>query len=288
MTNESVVAFACGEDTLLGVLHRPEYASARGLIVVVGGPQTRVGSHRQFVLLARSLADSGVPVLRFDYRGMGDSGGQPQDFTAIETDIRAAVDQLCQAVPTVREVVLWGLCDAASAILFYAHRDPRVTGIALANPWARTEEGAARAYLHDYYLRRIVDPNLWRKILRGEFAVRASLASFGAMLGKAFGGGEKKSFACDSARPAGAPFPLRERMLDGLHRYRGQVLLILSGDDLTAREFKDMIAGSRSWRRLLARRNVTRRDLAESNHTFSRAAWRDRVADWTLAWVRSW
>lgn len=287
MTNESVVAFACGGEPLLGVLHRPENGSARGLIVVVGGPQTRVGSHRQFVLLARALAGAGVPVLRFDYRGMGDSGGQPQDFTAIETDIRAAIDHLCESVPAVKEVVLWGLCDAASAILFYAHRDPRVTGIALANPWARTEEGAARAYLHDYYLRRIVDPNLWHKILRGEFAVRKSLASFGTMLGKALGRGDKPA-ACNSAHPPNAPFPLRERMLDGLRRYRGRVLLILSGDDLTAREFKDMIAGSRSWRRLLARPNVSRRDLAESNHTFSRAAWRDQVANWTLAWMRSW
>ena len=31
--------------------------------MVVGGPQTRVGSHRQFVLLARALARGGVPDL---------------------------------------------------------------------------------------------------------------------------------------------------------------------------------------------------------------------------------
>lgn len=286
MTAETAITFACHGDTVFGVLHRPANAAARGLVIIVGGPQTRVGSHRQFVLLARFLASAGVPVLRFDYRGMGDTDGEKRDFTAIEADIGAAIDYLCKSVPTVRHVALWGLCDAASAILFYAHRDPRVTGIALANPWARTEEGAARAYLHAYYLRRIADPNLWRKILRGEFAARASLASFGAMLGKALGRGDKP-VACNTARTAAAPFPLRERMLDGLRRYRGRVLLILSGDDLTAREFKDMIAGSRSWRRLLARQNVTRRDLAEANHTFSRAVWRDQVASWTSEWMRS-
>jgi exosortase A-associated hydrolase 1 len=217
---------------------------------------------------------------------MGDTAGAPRDFTGIEADIRAAVDHLCESVPAVHEVALWGLCDAASAILFYARGDPRVTGIVLANPWARTEVGAARAYLHNYYLRRIVDPNLWRKILRGEYAPRESLVSFGTMLGKAFGRGQK-SVACKTGRPAGAPFPLRERMLDGLRRYRGRVLLILSGDDLTAREFKDMIAGSRSWHRLLAGSGVTRRDLSEANHTFSRAAWRDQVANWTLEWIRA-
>lgn len=286
MTSESAIAFACNGDTLFGILHRPETALARGLVVVVGGPQTRVGSHRQFVLLARSLARGGVPVLRFDHRGMGDATGQSRNFTGIESDIRVAIDQLCESVPAVREVALWGLCDAASAILFYAHRDPRVTGIVLANPWARTEEGAARAYLHDYYLRRLVDANLWRKILHGEFKARACLSSFGTMLRKAFGrGAESVTFSTGGA--GAAPFPLREQMLDGLRRYRGRVLLIVSGNDLTAREFKDMIAGSRSWRRLLGNPRVCRRDLAEANHTFSRVAWRDQVARWTLEWMRS-
>jgi exosortase A-associated hydrolase 1 len=287
MITESAVTFDCAGETLCGILHRPPQPGTRGVVIVVGGPQTRVGSHRQFVLLARALAGAGVPVLRFDYRGMGDTIGESRDFTGIENDIRAAIDHLCDSVPVVREVVLWGLCDAASAILCYAHRDPRVTGIALANPWARTEGGAARAYLHDYYLHRLVDANFWRKVLRGEFAVRASIASFGTMLGKAFGRGAK-SVTGSTGEPAAAPFPLREQMLDGLRRYRGRVLLLLSGDDLTAWEFKDMVAGSRGWRRLLARPNVSRRDLAEANHTFSRAVWRDQVAQWTLEWMRAW
>jgi exosortase A-associated hydrolase 1 len=286
VTGESATTFSCDGRTLVGVLHSPSLAASRALIIVVGGPQTRVGSHRQFVLLARALAGAGVAVLRFDYRGMGDSEGEPRDFTAIEADIRAAIDHFCGSMPAVREIALWGLCDAASAILFYAHRDSRVTGIVLVNPWARTAEGAARAYLHDYYLRRIVNPNLWRKILCGEFAVRASLASFGKMLGNAFSRGGNP-VACETGQPTSAAFPLRKRMLDGMRQFRGRVLLILSGDDLTAREFKDMIAGSQNWRRLLARPNVLRRDLAEANHTFSRAAWRDQVADWTSEWVRS-
>ncbi len=271
---------------MAGVLHRPAEPSPRGVVIVVGGPQTRVGSHRQFVLLARAIADAGVPVLRFDYRGMGDTGGAPRDFTGIEADVGAGIDELCEAVPAVREVFLWGLCDAASAILFYAHRDPRVAGVALVNPWVRTEEGIARAYLLDHYLHRIVDPGFWRKIARGEFAARENIASFGRILGAAFGAARTPA-VWDSNSPANPPFPLRARMLDGFRRFQGRVLVVLSGDDLTAREFKDMVAGSMTWRRLLAGRNVTRRDLPEANHTFSRAVWRDQVARWTIDWIRS-
>jgi len=51
-------------------------AADTGVLIVVGGPQYRVGSHRQFVMLARFLADHGVPCMRFDYRGMGDVSGE--------------------------------------------------------------------------------------------------------------------------------------------------------------------------------------------------------------------
>ncbi len=286
MSGESAVAFGCEGESLFGVLHRPEKPGTRAVVIVVGGPQTRVGSHRQFVLLARSLADAGIAVLRFDYRGMGDSAGSTRDFTTVDADIRAAVDCLFQLAPGIRDVALWGLCDAASAAMFYASNDSRVSGIALANPWARTEEGQARAIIHDYYLRRIMDPNLWRKILRGEFALRASLASFKSVLVKGLGLAKPEAARKDPS--ADAPFPLRERMLEGLKRYRGRILLLLSGDDLTAREFKDMLAESWSWRRVIGISRVTRHDFAEMNHTFSRAAWRDEIARRTLEWLRSW
>lgn len=285
---ESAIIFDCEGTAMVGILHRPSNPSPRGLVIVVGGPQTRVGSHRQFVLLARTASRAGVAVLRFDYRGMGDSGGAPRNFTAIEADIRSAIDNLCAAVPVVREVVLWGLCDAASAILFYAGRDPRVAGIALVNPWARTMEGVARALLREHYLRRILDAGFWRKVVRGEFAARKSIVSFGRMLGTAFGADRNAVTSYPEQPEQQTSFPLRERMLEGLRGYRGRVLLLLSGDDLTAREFKDMVTGSRSWRRLLARRNVARCDLAEANHTFSRTNWREQVAAWTLEWMRAW
>jgi exosortase A-associated hydrolase 1 len=284
MNSEGAVAFDCEGETLYGILHRPPQPGVRGVVIVVGGPQTRVGSHRQFVLLARALVDAGVAVLRFDYRGMGDAGGSAREFTEVDPDIRAAVNCLTQLVPAVREVALWGLCDAASAILFYAHRDARVSGIALANPWVRTEEGQARAIMHGYYLSRLVDPNLWRKFLSGEFAFRESLASFGATLRK----GLRRSVPASAGTAVTRPFPLRERMLDGLRRFRGPVLLLLSEDDLTAREFKDMIAGSREWRRLTRVPRISRHDLSGMNHTFSRRIWRDDVAGRTLEWLRTW
>lgn len=286
---ETALVFACEGAELPGILHPGASDATRGVLVVVGGPQYRVGSHRQFVLLARDLAAAGIPVLRFDYRGMGDAGSEFAGFENIDADIAAAIDAFCAQLPELREIVIWGLCDAASAALFYAWRDPRIAGLALLNPWLRTEAGQARAYLRHYYLARLVNPDLWRKIGRGEFSFATALHSLAALVGQVWRGGRGSQPAAEMATAVQTPEPnqppLPERMADGLRHFKGRVLLILSGDDLTAAEFRDTVKASRHWRRLLARPQVTIRELPEANHTFSRREWRDQVAAWTREWL---
>lgn len=77
-------------------------------------------------------------------------------------------------------------------------------------------------------------------------------------------------------------------MQDGLERFRGKVLVILSGNDLTAREFCDLTAGSAAWRTLLQAPRIEQRTLGPANHTFSRQDWRDQVSGWTADWIASW
>ncbi|MCC7487776.1 MAG: hydrolase 1, exosortase A system-associated [Burkholderiales bacterium] len=286
---EQAVVFQCEGETLVGVLHPVAAPAARGVLIVVGGPQYRAGSHRQFVLLARALAAWGVPAFRFDYRGMGDSGGVARNFEDVGPDIRAAIDCFAENAPGLRGVVVWGLCDAASAALFYAGGDPRVTGLVLLNPWVHTEQGAARTYLRHYYLARLFDKAFWRKLAAGAFDWRKAIADLRALARKAGTTGTPADAGTSAAAPPGTPVPdLRERMEAGLRRFRGRVLLVLSGDDLTAQEFKDLVATSRGWRRLIAADRVARRDLPRANHTFSRREWRDEVARFTGEWLKSW
>lgn len=262
----------------MGIAHVSGAARRRGLLIITGGPQYRVGSHRQFTLLARRLVAHNFAVLRFDYRGMGDSDGEPRSFERLDADVRAAMDALFARVPALTEVVLWGLCDAASAALFYAPQDARVTGVVLLNPWVRSESGIAAAYLKHYYAKRMFDRDLWRKIGHGDFKFGEAIASFSTML--------RARFKRQKASSAELPFPTR--MLQGLQRFRGRVLLILSGNDLTAAEFNDLAAKSREWSNALSSPRVTRRELTQANHTFSKAQWRAQVEDWTLEWMQSW
>lgn len=278
---ETAVHFDCAGDRLAGIAHVPAEPRARGVIVITGGPQYRAGSHRQFTLLSRQLAANNFASLRFDYRGMGDSEGEPRSFERIDDDVRAAVDALIAHAPAVREIALWGLCDAASAALLYAHRDSRVTGVALLNPWVRSESGIAEAYLKHYYLGRLFERELWSRIIRGEFRPIEALTSFAGMMRARFRGSKVNN-------GSDGELPFQQRMLDGIRRFRGRILIILSGNDLTAAEFAGHVSRSREWREILHAPRVARRELSDANHTFSSAQWRAQVETWTIEWMQSW
>lgn len=269
--------FLTGASELPAILHAPASPCSTGVLIIVGGPQYRVGSHRQFVLLARALAAAGYPVLRFDYGGMGDATGPVLDFEHAGPDIRRAVDAFFQRQPDLRQIVIWGLCDAASAALFYAHTDPRISGLALANPWVRTPTSEAQAYLKHYYWRRLKSPDFWKKLLGGGLRPGDSLR---AMLGF-----WKQSRPATSNGQEALTGTLPERMAQGWTRFPGPILLLLSGDDLTAREFLDTAAKHPAWTGKLTEARLQREDFPDANHTFSRGQWRDQLAKATLAWL---
>jgi len=246
----------------------------------VGGPQYRVGSHRQFVLLARRLASAGYAVLRFDYRGQGDSEGQMRSFADVDDDLRVAIDALIVQCPTVRQVAIWGLCDAASAALIYCATDPRVTGLALLNPWARSDKSLAVTHLRHWYLTRVFKPDFWRRLRSGEFSLTTSLRSLLVAVRAA------RAPSANAGSPA-REIPFQTRMANGMRRFSGSTLLVLSGNDLTAREFVEYTTSANEWRGLLERPGINRVDVAQADHTFSNAVARHEIEDCTLAWLRS-
>ena len=263
---------------MVGILSLPAAPGPRGILIVTGGPQYRVGSHRQFVLLARALAAQGWPVLRFDLRGMGDSEGSARDYRAAGPDIAGALAQFFDAVPTLREVALWGLCDGATAAACHAPRDARVYALILLNPWVRSSAGLARATLRHYYLPRLLQGAFWRKLASGGLQPGASLASL-RQVAAATQGQTQEAQEDDAPAPA---------LLRALTQFQGKVLLILSGDDLGAREWQTLLHGDAAWRAVAARAQWTQAQVDGANHTFASAAWRGEVEQLCARWLQSW
>lgn len=288
---EVPMTFECEGSELPGILHQGAPKKERGVMVLVGGPQYRVGSHRQFVLLARALAGKGIPVFRFDYRGMGDAEGSQRDFETITDDIRSAVDCFVEHCPGLQEVVIWGLCDAATAASYYAYQDERIRGLILLNPWVRSEVGEAKAYIRHYYLKRIVSRELWKKIFSGQFTYSSSLRSFRQLLHKSIGRRSSMADVGDNSRQSTGihlETCLATKVERSLQRFHGNVLLVLSENDLTAAEFKEAIRDSPGLRKIVRQKSYTVKHIPNADHTFSRRIWRDTVAEQTLDWLYSW
>jgi exosortase A-associated hydrolase 1 len=257
--NERPLLIQCGADRLLAIVHTPvERAAAFGVVIVVGGPQYRVGSHRQFLLIARDFASHGYPVLRFDYRGMGDSDGEYRGFEHIEQDLRAAIDAFLAAEPGIRSVVLWGLCDGGSAALMYAPSDARVSAVSLVNGWARSQAGEAKAYVRHYYGARFLQSSFWRKLFSGRMNIMHSVRDYARAL--------RASRNAPDATGSGAAF--LGRMRSAYRAFTKPLLFLESGRDLTAAEFATLRADDRGWD-VAGRKNLAFVRLADADHTFS-------------------
>ncbi len=246
---QRALQFQCNGQALVGIVDVPERPLQRGVLVIAGGPQYRVGSHRHYALLARLLAPRGIPAMRFDYRGMGDAEGEPRSFDSIDDDIRAAIKEFFMQLPDMREVVIWGLGDGATAATLYAHSDPRVRGLVLLNPWTGSTDASAPPLIPQL-LARFGEIGFWKKV------------------------GSRQAGAID----AGMPLP--QRIVASLACFEGPTLVVVGGADAIGREFASLLEKNQS-----ACRRVT---VAGANHTFASREWRDEVAEISANWIVSW
>jgi exosortase A-associated hydrolase 1 len=265
----------CDGEAMLGVLNPAGQAAGAArvaVLVIVGGRQYRAGSGRHFVALARQLAAAGIPSLRFDVRGMGDSEGAVRSFEHVERDVEVALRTLERELPGLAGVVLWGLCDGASAALLYweARRDPAVQGMVLLNPWVRSEQTLARTRLRHHYPGRFGDPGFWARLLRGQVRLRAAREWWDDWR------------AARTGRPARS---FQAAMARAWRQFTRPMTVLLSEHDETALEFREAATTLPEWAGALQRANVRLHWVAGADHTFSTDDHRRQVTEATQALV---
>jgi exosortase A-associated hydrolase 2 len=129
--------FGRAESPLFGVYHAPLSAADRELGIVVCAPLGReyTKAHRALRQLALRLARLGFHVLRFDYRGCGDSSGEPVDVDLARwaQDVGVAADELLDRTGLVK-VGLVGLRLGATLALLSARQRRDVEALVLWEP----------------------------------------------------------------------------------------------------------------------------------------------------------
>jgi len=155
--------FDCEGESLVGILSGAGLPAGRGVLIVVGGPQYGWKSPAVRVAGPPSrgtrCANCGSTIAE-----MGDSDVRCGRSNEWSEDIRCAIDRSSRAYPGLKDVVIWGLCDAASAALFYAHQDAAGERADTAHPLGAPQPRALRAHTsRHYYLQRLFQGSLWRK-----------------------------------------------------------------------------------------------------------------------------
>jgi exosortase A-associated hydrolase 1 len=217
------LTFACEGATLVGTLDLPQASGSVGLLLVSGGNELRSGAWNGQAQLSARLAEKGFPVFRYDRRGVGDSEGDNPTFRHSGPDIAAALATFRAAAPHVTRLVAFGNCDAAAALMLFAH-GLAIDGLVLANPWTIDGEEAPQAMpasaIRSRYLAKLTNPReVWRLLTGGVNLAKLAKGLRGAAAAKA------------------APAGLVAEMQAGLAALPGPAAILLASGDRTAQMF---------------------------------------------------
>ena len=134
---EFPVFVPAGGERLAGIVCAPTVGlEDLGVVLLTGANYTRTHRNRMWVRAARELAERGIPSIRFDYHGVGDSTGRVViDLeVALEVDANGAAD-LLRAVTGVSRLAFVATCfGGRTAMAAAAPRDDVVSTTAFPLP----------------------------------------------------------------------------------------------------------------------------------------------------------
>ena len=153
----------------IGVLAEPVRTGDTAVVLLNAGAMRRAGPFRLHVHAARRFAALGFPTLRIDQPGIADH---------VASARRPHVDVLVDILDTLgketgcRRFVVGGVCSAADFAWVLALRDPRVAGLVLLDPMARTNAPGFRLGQFQLLLHR--GPAGWVDIVKRRLARRGA------------------------------------------------------------------------------------------------------------------
>ncbi len=203
---------------IFGWYHAPEGRCRDGVVLASSLGLEGTRSHWSYRHLAERLAGAGLGVLRFDWGGTGDSGGDDHEPERVKTwvnDLHLAIDELKRLSGAERPTVVGVRVGATLAAHVAAQRDD-VGALVL---WMPALNGAGwvteMAKLHKLYLRIVPQahaPEPDGEELLGSFASNATIADLAAIDLPALGRRPAPRILVIDQSPARAVDQLRERL----------------------------------------------------------------------------
>jgi len=270
--HETAIVRSTGTGDLFGILAAPESPRPTPVAAVFlnAGAVRRIGPNRIWVEASRRWARRGVPTLRIDLDGIGDSDGDSGRYRDVgqfyardelADQIRLLSDEVLARTGADR-IVLAGLCAGGYWAFRGADRDPRVVAAYLLNPGAlewRTDLVRRRDARR---LRRLADPAWWRRLARGQVRLARIRSVAAAAIGEGVRGrigGAPSTGAAQAERAETAPAEIADR----LHARGTTVVIAFSSDEA----LHDELVRDGFLARVAAQPNVHLETLPGRDHT---------------------
>ena len=286
---------------LFGILHEPvNRRSDLAFILLSPGVKMRVGPGRLYLRLTELLVELGVPVLRFDCHGLGDSEGtlpeeQLRDVYG-QIEVGRFVDDTIDAMNWMQErtgmsrFILSGLCGGAITGLLAGARDARVAGLLALGltPLIASQTADPARYMTTgqldsigrTYLQKLLRPQAWLRVLTLQTDFRLLQRSLAIL---AFGKKPAPAAAAVAADNASPLFP--PAFFNMLTRSR-PMLLIFGGSDRLGWEFDEKFVSRYAERLAPLQHAYAVHTIAQANHVLSFREWQDEMVSLSRAWLK--
>jgi len=156
--------------------------------------------------------------------------------------------------------------------------------LVLLNPWVHSEAGEGRMRIKHYYLSRFLQKSFWVKLFSGQVRYSSSAGDLFKAIRFLFGKSDNSPSEASGISP-GKFTSYIDRMLTGLRLYSGNVLIILSENDLVSQEFIDLSRTGKAWQSACQSSKIEKIIVPEANHTFSSRDWRNQATRLTREWL---
>lgn len=292
---------------LFGILETPENQPAGDLAVLLLSPgvKMRVGPQCLYRHMADEFLLAGLPVLRFDWYGLGDSEGELPEAQLREvynhTEMGRFVDDTIDAMDWMqrelgsRRFILSGLCGGAMTGLLAGERDRRVAGFLGIGPPAvlSSRSNDASKYmtanqvqdLRRLYIRRLFNPQAWFRLLTFKADYRLMLRFITEPIKKRVGRPAPTPVAVlppdDNANPRfpGAFFAMLSTQRPMLLVYGGADRLQWEFDEKFLTRYKDHLASLPQTYQVHI--------VPNANHVLSTSEWQREMLDVSREWLRT-
>ncbi len=264
--------------SLVGVISEPDNNDREGKTAVIllnSGILHRVGPNRIYVKIARCLASLGLPALRFDFSGIGDSENT-NDKLPLEdrfiNETRQVMDFL-EETKGFNKFVLAGICSGADVSFKVALKDLRVAGTVLIDWFAYFTLG----FHFSSYSKRLLMPRSWFKLISGK-------SGFWSTLRRAY-------LAQKSSKKNGKSrdwhIPTREQAIQDIRvlNERGvQLLFIFSGGSPAYYNYRKYFKSDLE--KLIVGGGIDIKLLKESDHGFTLNVHQKQLTNEVCEWMK--